>query len=149
MAFSINRAILLGNLTRDPELRQTNSGKSVATLNLATNHSVKNQDGSYTDIPTFHRIVVWGKIADFIHKSCRKGTKVYVDGRIHTSEYEDKSGQKQRSREIIADNVIPMSEKQQYAATNEPETTVDDFEDKTASNTPEVSGDVDPNDIPF
>lgn len=112
MAFSINHCELLGNLSRDPELRMTNSGKSVLTLNLVTNHSFKGQDGNYIDTPTFHRVIVWGKIGEWLSKNLHKRDKVYVDGRISTSEYIDKSGEKQRSREIIAENVIPMSMQQ-------------------------------------
>lgn len=112
MAFSINKAILLGNVTRDPELRTTKSGHFILVINLATNHSVKQGDGSYTDVATFHRVIVFGKITEWLSKNIFKGTKVYVDGRISTREYEDKNGQKQRSREIIAENVVPMSNQQ-------------------------------------
>lgn len=145
MAFSINHCVLLGNLTKDPELRYTKSGKPVATLNMATNHSVKNEDGSYQDVPTFHRIIVWGKMAEFIARDARKGTKVYVDGRITTREYEDKDGNKQRSREILADNVIPMSQAQARQVVEEREATVDDFPDKDQP----MNQDVNPDDIPF
>lgn len=109
--FYINRACLLGNLTKDAELRYTQSGNAVLTINMATNHSVKNQDGSYKDIPTFHRVIIWGKMAEYLSKNLSKGTKIYVEGRITTREYEDKNGQKQRSREIIAENAIPMTGK--------------------------------------
>lgn len=108
MSFSINRVTLLGNLSRDPELRQTKTGKSVLTLNLVTNYSMKQQDGTYKDFPTFHKVIVWGKIAEWLSKNLQKGNKVYVDGRINTSEYTDKEGKVQRSREIIAENCIPM-----------------------------------------
>lgn len=148
MAFSINKAILLGNLTRDPELRHTPSNKAVATLNMATNHSVKNQDGSYVDVPTFHRIIVWGKMAEFVANNCRKGTKIYVDGRITTREYEDKQGQKQRSREIIADNVIPMSESQARRAVQTDTVDGGYAEEPNAVENSHVE-DVNPDDIPF
>ncbi len=112
MSFSINKAILLGNVTRDPEFKYTKSGHPIMTINLATNHSVKQGDGSYTDVPTFHRVIVFGKIGEWLSKNVFRGTKLYVDGRISTREYEDKNGQKQRSREIVAENVIPMTSQQ-------------------------------------
>lgn len=154
MSFSINKAILLGNVTRDPELKTTKSGNYVLAINLATNHSVKQGDGSYVDVPTFHRVVVFSRIAEWLSKNVFKGTKIYVDGRISTREYTDKEGKKQRSREIIADNVIPMSSKQNTIPKNNTTTPVNAVESEKRSEDsqmPENDGkeDVSPDDIPF
>jgi len=154
MAFSINRATLLGNLSRDPELRMTKTGKGVLTLNMVTNHSYKGQDGNYIDTPTFHKVIVWGKITDWLSKNLHKGDKVYVDGRISTSEYKDKDDKVQRSREIIAENIVPMTSKQVQntevsptkqgqEATPATETVPEEGKDTTMTET------VNPSDIPF
>lgn len=163
MSFSINRATLLGNLSRDPELRHTQSGKSVLTINLVTNHSIKNDDGTYKDIPTFHRVIIWGKIAEWLSKNLKKGSKCFAEGRIHTNEYTDKEGKVQRSREIIADNVIPMTTQQAAEAIKNDavvtkEATIDDIPDNEATQAnkeaegaknQQMNENVNPSDIPF
>lgn len=108
--FSVNKAILVGNLTRDPELRYSQAGHGILTLNMATNHSVKQLDNTYKDYATFHRVVVFGKVTEWLNKSMRKGMRVYVEGRISTREFMNKEGQQQRYQEIVAENVIPMNE---------------------------------------
>lgn len=154
--FSINRAILLGNLSRDPELRETKTGKSVLTLNLVTNHSIKNADGTYKDLPTFHRVIVWGNISKWLSKNLAKGSKVYVDGRISTSEYTDKEGKVQRSREIIAENVIPMTGNAPSQAKRAVNEEIDAFPGNAATQAKKelesqetVGEDVSPEEIPF
>lgn len=108
MAFSINHIVLLGNVTREVELKASKAGKPILKFSLATNHSQKNADGTYTDIPTFHNVVVFGKIADWLSKNIHKGSKVYVDGRLTNSEYTDKTGVVKRWVEVFANNCIPM-----------------------------------------
>lgn len=108
MAFSINHIVLLGNVTREVELKASKAGKPILKFSLATNHSQKNADGTYTDIPTFHNVVVFGKIADWLSKNIHKGSKVYVDGRLTNTEYTDKTGVVKRWVEVFANNCIPM-----------------------------------------
>lgn len=110
MAFSINIAIVTGNVTRDPELRYTPSGSAVCSFGVATNHSIK-KDDQWEDIPTFHNIVVWGKQAEFIANNVRKGTKVSVTGRIDNRQYDAKDGTKKYISEIVADTVVPFLDK--------------------------------------
>lgn len=108
MAFSINHVTLLGNVTKDLELKYTPSQTAVVRLSVATNFSKKQQDGSYKDFPTFHNVVVFGKIAEFLAKSIGKGSKLYVDGRIDNRSYQANDGTTKYVSEIIAENVIPM-----------------------------------------
>lgn len=108
MAFSINQATLVGNVTKQIELKYTQSGQAFARFGLATNRSQKKQDGSYEDVPTFHNIVVWGKMAEFITKSCPKGAKLVIQGRIDNRQYKDQNGVTHYVSEVIAENVIPM-----------------------------------------
>ncbi len=110
MAFSINMAIITGNVTRDPELKYTPSGSAVCSFGVATNHSVKKGD-QWTDIPTFHNIIVWGKQAEFISNAVKKGTKVSIVGRIDNRQYEGKDGTKRYISEIVAETVIPFTDR--------------------------------------
>lgn len=124
MAFSINRATILGNVTKDPTVRYTQSGITVCSFSVATNHSIKQPDGTYKDIPTFHNVIVWGKTGEFISRDSKKGTKIYVEGRIQNRSYTDKNGVIKYTSEIVADQAIPMSQRNKS----------DDAEDLTTPN---------------
>lgn len=106
MAFSDNLAILVGNLTRDPELRFGQSGTAILTLNVATNHSVKKND-EWEDVPTFHRVIVFGKTAEWLSENVFKGDKIYINGRISNRSYEQ-DGETKYIHEIIGNTVIPQ-----------------------------------------
>ena len=111
MPFSINLAIITGNVTRDPELRYTPSGSAVCSFGVATNHSIKRGD-QWENVPTFHNIVVWGKQAEYISNNVKKGTKVSIQGRIDNRQYDAKDGTKKYISEIVAETVIPFTERQ-------------------------------------
>lgn len=107
MARSLNKAMLIGNLGKDPDLRYTGSGVAVATFSLATNESWKDQDGNQQERTEWHNIVVWRKLAEFAGEYLKKGRKVYVEGRIQTRNYDDKNtGTKKYITEIVADSLI-------------------------------------------
>ena len=110
MAFSINMAVITGNVTRDPELRYTPSGSAVCSFGVATNHSIKKGE-EWTDLPTFHNIVVWGKQGEYISNNIKKGTKVSIVGRIDNRQYDAKDGTKKYISEIVAETVIPFTER--------------------------------------
>ena len=118
MAFSINMAVITGNVTRDPELRYTPSGAAVCSFGVATNHSIK-KDDQWTDIPTFHNIVVWGKQAEYISNTVKKGMKVSLSGRIDNRQYDAKDGTKKYISEIVADTVIPFTERKATGEMND------------------------------
>ena len=103
---SVNKAILIGNLGRDPELRHTASGKPVATFTVATNRSWKSADGTPQEETEWHNIVAWDKLADICQQYLQKGRKVYIEGRIQTRSWDDKSGQKRYMTEIVANQMI-------------------------------------------
>ncbi len=109
MATSLNQVNLIGNLTRDPELRQTPSGQSVATIGLATNRSWTDNTGNKQEQAEFHNIVVWGKLAEICAQYLQKGQKAFFSGRLQTRDWEGQDGQKRRTTEIIADNMIMLS----------------------------------------
>jgi len=102
---SVNKAIVLGNLGRDPELRHTASGKAVATLRLATNEQWNDQSGERQERTEWHSVVVWGRQAENCSQYLKKGRTVYVEGRLQTRKWQDKEGQDRYTTEIVADRV--------------------------------------------
>lgn len=111
MSASLNRAMIIGNITRDIELKSTQSGQSVCSFGVATNRSWKNKDGQKQEDVQFHNVVAWGKLAEIIAQYMSKGKKIYIDGRLQTREYETKDGQTRRSTEIVAENMIMLGSK--------------------------------------
>jgi single-strand DNA-binding protein len=107
--FSLNRATLIGNLTRDPEVRTTPNGQNVASFAVATNRRWTTQQGETQDATEFHEIVAWGKLAEIAQQILGKGKKVYVEGRLQTRSWDAPDGSKRQRTEIIAENVIALS----------------------------------------
>jgi len=106
MAAGVNKAILIGNLGRDPELRHTQSGQPVCNFSMATTESWNRKDGSGREEKTeWHRIVAWGRTAELCAQYLSKGRTVYIEGRLQTREWENREGQKQRTTEIVAQTV--------------------------------------------
>jgi single-strand DNA-binding protein len=101
----VNKVILVGHLGRDPELRYTPNGQPVASFSIATNEVWNNREGERQERTEWHRIVVWGKAAEFCGNYLSKGRLVYVEGRLQTREWEDKEGDKRRTTEVVATNV--------------------------------------------
>ena len=107
--FSLNRATIIGNLTRDPELRSTPSGTSVCSFGIATNRSWKDQQGQKQEEVEYHSVVAWGKLAEICSQYLGKGKKVYVEGRLRTRDWEGQDGAKRTRTEIIIENMIMLS----------------------------------------
>jgi single-strand DNA-binding protein len=103
---SVNKAILVGNLGRDAEMRFTAGGTPVATVSLATTERFTDREGQKREDTQWHRIVIWGKTAESLHEYLTKGKQIYVEGRIQTREWDDKEGKKQRTTEIRADRIV-------------------------------------------
>jgi single-strand DNA-binding protein len=99
---SVNKVILVGNVGRDPELRYTQSGQAVASFSVATNERFKDRDGNWKDRTEWHRIVAWARLAEVCGEYLRKGSPVYIEGRIQTRDWEDKEGNKRQTTEIVA-----------------------------------------------
>ncbi|MHB1361995.1 MAG: single-stranded DNA-binding protein [Thermoleophilia bacterium] len=109
---SINRVTLVGNLTRDPELRTTPNGKSVCTLGLAVNERYKNESGEWIEKPNFFDIVVWGAQAESCSQYLAKGRQVAVDGRLSFRSWEAQDGSKRSKVEVIANTVQFLGSRQ-------------------------------------
>jgi single-strand DNA-binding protein len=101
---SVNKVILVGRLGRDPETRYTGGGQAVANFSVATDESYKDKNGERQKRTEWHKIVVWGKQAEIAQQYLKKGSLVFIEGRIQSREWQDKEGQKKTSFEIVATN---------------------------------------------
>jgi single-strand DNA-binding protein len=108
---SLNKALLIGNLGKDPELRYTPSGKAVASFSIATTNQWKDKDGQKQERTDWHNIVVWGRQAEIAKDYLRKGKQIYLEGRIQTRNYDDKDGNKRWITEIVADRFLMLGRK--------------------------------------
>ncbi len=102
---TVNKVILVGRLGADPELRYSQTGKANATFNLATNSYWKDQDGKNQERTDWHRVVAWGKLAEVMGEWLKKGSSVYLEGRLQTRSYEDANGVKKYITEVVASDM--------------------------------------------
>lgn len=110
MAKSVNKVILLGNVGRDPEIKSTASGTVVATFSIATSERFKDKSGNWQDRTEWHNLVAYQRLAEIVRDYVKKGTKLYVEGRLQTSSWDDKtSGQKKYRTEIILNDLSLLS----------------------------------------
>lgn len=118
---SLNKVLLIGNLTRDPELRSTPSGQSVANFSIATNRVWKDpQTGERKEAAEFHNIVMWRRLAEIAGQYLRKGSKIFLEGRLQTRSWQDQSGNKKYMTEIIAENMQMLDRKPQGGSPYQP-----------------------------
>ena len=101
---SVNKVILVGRLGRDPEMRYTPGGQPVCNVSLATDESYKDRNGERQKRTEWHRLVIWGKQAEIAQKYLKKGSLVFVEGRIQSRQWDDKEGQKRTSFDIVVNN---------------------------------------------
>ena len=112
---SLNKVILIGNLGQDPEARFTPQGTAVTNLSVATNESWKDQNGETQERTEWHRVVMYGRMAETASEYMKKGQMVYVEGRLHTREWEDKNQIKRRTTEISCDNFTMLGKRSDNA----------------------------------
>jgi single-strand DNA-binding protein len=103
---SLNKVMLIGNLGRDPEVRFTPDGSPVASFSIATSEAWTDKNGTRQERTEWHNIVAWNKLADLAKRYLAKGRPVYVEGRIRTREWDDRDGNKRRTTEIIASQIV-------------------------------------------
>jgi single-strand DNA-binding protein len=157
---TLNKAMILGRLGRDPEVRYTSGGAAVANISIATNSRSKDKSGEWQDVTEWHRVVLFSKNAEIAEKYLKKGGAVYVEGRIQTKSWEDQqSGQKRYSTEIIADQLKMMGGRdnqpsndieEKLESNSESRSTVNDIKKTNSPNDTKAQGfeDLD-DDIPF
>ncbi|MCX6784888.1 MAG: single-stranded DNA-binding protein [Candidatus Komeilibacteria bacterium] len=128
---SLNKILLIGNLTRDPEVRTTPAGQSVATITVATSFAWKDQSGAKQEKTEFHPVVLWRRLAEIAGQWLKKGSRVYIEGRLQTRSWDDAATSTKKYRtEIIADNLIMLDR----ATAQSTGPAAGNFEDSMASN---------------
>ncbi|HCU48209.1 TPA: single-stranded DNA-binding protein [Patescibacteria group bacterium] len=115
---NLNKAMIIGNVTRDPESRSTPDGTPVTSFSVATNMRWTDKAGQRQDRAEYHNIVAWRKLADICTQYLKKGSKVYIEGRLQTRSWDDQQGQKHWRTEIIAENMIMLDKAGSAAANN-------------------------------
>lgn len=111
----INKVILVGNLGKDPEVRYLEGGTAVASFPLATTESYKDKSGNRVDSTEWHNIVLWRGLAEISEKYLRKGSQIYIEGKIRTRSWDDKEGNKRYTTEIVADNMTMLGGRKEDA----------------------------------
>ena len=106
MAEGMNRVLLVGNLGADPELRFTQAGQAVLNIRLATTERYMDREKNWQERTDWHAVVVWGKRAEALAKFLAKGSRIFIEGGLRTSSYDDKDGNKRYKTEIVAQNII-------------------------------------------
>ena len=147
MARSLNKVLLIGNLTRDAELKYTPNGSAVCQFSVATNREWKDSQGQEKSETMFHRIVAWSKLAEIIPQFTMKGSKVFVEGRIVNRTWKDKAGVDHYITEIVANEVIALDSRKKQATNDTPPEPVQ--EEIIKEPREELKENVDPSDIPF
>ncbi|HOJ03217.1 MAG TPA: single-stranded DNA-binding protein [Bacteroidota bacterium] len=106
MAYGLNKVQLIGRLGGDPELKHTESNIPVVNFSLATNESYKDQEGNLVERVEWHRCVAWRKLAELLHQFLKKGSRVYLEGKLQTRSWEDKDGNKRYTTEVLVDEFV-------------------------------------------
>lgn len=142
----LNRASILGRVTRDPEVRSTNSGQSVCTLSVATNRAWTDNTGTKQEKSEFHNCVLWGKLADIAGQYVTKGRRIYLEGRIETRDWTDQAGVKKYRTEIVVENMIMLDGPRNSEGGARPNTNYQPVEN---NNQPAIEEEIKVEDIPF
>lgn len=113
MSRSLNMVQLIGNVVRDPELKYTPTGSAVLTVTVATNRSYRKESGELKEVTEYTDCVMWSKLAETVSTLIHKGSKVYVQGRLHSREYTTSDGQKRKATEVAVDEFTLLDKKEQ------------------------------------
>ncbi len=117
---SVNKVLLIGNLTRDPEIKQTGNGQTIVTFGMATNREWVTQGGEKKSLAEFHNVVAWGRLADICGQYLKKGKFVYVEGYLKTRSWDSPEGVKIFKTEIVAQDMIMLEKRPKEEGTAEP-----------------------------
>lgn len=147
----LNKAMIIGNITRDPEMRTTPSGQSVTNFSVATNLVWTDQSGQKQEKAEFHNVVAWRRLAEIASQYLKKGGKVYIEGRLQTRNWDDKeTGKKMYRTEIVADNLIMLDRAGSRTAAAGPSEQPSPKEDFAQPASPANNeGEINVEDIPF
>lgn len=152
---SLNRVQLIGNLGKDPEIKYTPSGTPVAKITIATNERFKDKGGEWQDRTEWHNVVLWHRLAEIAGEYLKKGGKVYIEGRLQTRSWDDKtSGQKKYMTEIVASDLILLGGRGDFAGSSRGAAAAsggngNSFDQSVPEHQPASSGPITDEDIPF
>jgi single-strand DNA-binding protein len=144
----INKVILVGNLGNDPEMKYTTGGQAVARFNIATSESWTDKSGQKQERTEWHKIVVWGKLAEICGKHLSKGRQAYIEGKLQTRQWEDQQGQKRYTTEVVAATVQFLGAPGAYSGPRNQESSQDQQQTPAAEFGAEPQFDAD-EEIPF
>ena len=136
MSRTLNKVMLIGTVGKDPEVNFTPSGVKVAQLRMATSETWKDKDGAVQEHTDWHTIIAWRGLADVVERLVRRGTRLYVEGKIQSRSFDDRDGNKRYVTEIIADNLLLLDAKRPEHSNNQPET------DSSASTSSSTNDDI-------
>jgi len=155
-AKSLNRVQLIGNLGKDPEIKYTPQGTAVAKITIATNERFKDKSGEWQDRTEWHNVVLWQRLAEIAGEYLKKGGKVYIEGRLQTRSWDDKtSGQKKYMTEVVASDLILLGGRGEGGAGSgggdfsSSRSSGNNFDQRTPEPEPAASGPITDEDIPF
>jgi len=155
-AKSLNRVQLIGNLGKDPEIKYTPQGTAVAKITIATNERFKDKSGEWQDRTEWHNVVLWQRLAEIAGEYLKKGGKVYIEGRLQTRSWDDKtSGQKKYMTEVVASDLILLGGRGEGGASggggdfSSSRSSGNNFDQRTPEPEPAASGPITDEDIPF
>jgi len=141
---SVNKVILVGNVGKDPETRFFEGGTAVSNFPLATSETYKNRNGEKVTNTEWHNIVVWRGLAEVADKYVKKGTQLYIDGKIRTRSWDDKEGNKRYITEVVADNMVLLGKKSDNPAShNNPASHDNSFSETGSGQEPDESNNSD------
>jgi len=145
MSRGLNKVMLIGNLGADPEIKYAPSGTAIANLRLATTDYRRNKDGDWEENTEWHRVVMFGKQAEVCKDYLRKGSKIYVEGRLQTRGWDDQSGQKRYTTEVVGGQLVMLDQKSTDApahSTGQGKSSGRDYSDAPPDNLPEQDDDL-------
>jgi len=146
---TVNKVILIGRLGSDPELRYTPNGDAVANFRIATNRVWKDREGNQQERTEWHRIVAWRKLGERCGEYLKKGSHVYIEGRLETRSWEDKNGNRRFVTEIIANQMQMLEARGGVGATEEATASEEVFEEKQVQGVEEIKESESEDEIPF
>ena len=147
---SVNKVILLGNLGKDPEVKYTPQGTPVAKLALATNERFKDKSGEWQDRTEWHNVVLWQRLAEIAGEYLKKGSKVYIEGRLQTRSWDDKqTNQKKYMTEVVASDLVLLGGRGEGGETHARGAAANSFDQRTPEPEAVASTPITDEDIPF
>ncbi|MBM2816191.1 MAG: single-stranded DNA-binding protein [Ignavibacteria bacterium] len=132
MSRTLNKVMLIGNVGKDPELKYTPSGIPVTSFRLATSETWKDRDNNVQEHTDWHTIVAWRGLAEVIHKLIKKGSRVYIEGKIQTRNFDDKTGNHRHVVEVLAENMLLLDHRRQRED-GHPDSEKDDYDELLSS----------------